>query len=631
MKNIIQFGFVKGPHENIKLDTYFRPLVDEINDLNANGGTMFEFYDGEKRRVMVHIVWIGGDSPAVAKVGGLKGVNGVSPCRICDILGHWLAEALHCYSPSRVKLLREGDSGVRIKRYYDPANLSLRVVEQSESTFRILQDMSLTKRRRDRIAKATGITGRTVLYDLPSIVPFESFPLDIMHLIYNIGKDFLVLWKGLHAHFKPGDPDNDFIISREGWKVIDAELCELGKGTSQSWFGRRPRDTSKFENWKAEEFKTFFLIYAPVVLEGHIFPKYLEGVKMLSSLFDLCFRPQLTKEDLERISSGALLFFNHFENDYFKFIESRARLCKSTIHALLHLAETVRRCGPLVLCNQFDMERINGYAKNRLNATVKAAESLTEGAKLSESNKLLQGEHFAVSDEVDPRSDEEVQDDNDVENDTNCTSSFKSGKFENLSSTFSRHFRVRELMVKYAMRAKNISQDAARASMQDEEYNLVGRAKVKCGEGTVVFGSRYLGRKNRKRANYYVVAGFEEDENKFEVFYGQVLFFIQYEFRFSTGTEKRDLFVGEWISGLMTNDMEHLFTENRGSRLFRQRSVEDISVILHGFGILEHRHSGKNRKCTYILDPQLRIHHLLDLDKASPDGMNRVAYGVHWD
>ena len=122
------------------------------------------------------------------------------------------------------------------------------MVEQSESTFHILQDMSLTKRRRDGIARVTGITGRTAIYDLPSIVPFEPFPLDRIILRYNIGKDLLVLWKSLHDHFKPGDPDNDFIIYREGWKVIDAELCELGKGTSQSWFGRRPRDTSNFGN-----------------------------------------------------------------------------------------------------------------------------------------------------------------------------------------------------------------------------------------------------------------------------------------------------------------------------------------------------------------------------------------------
>ena len=88
MKNIIHFSFVKGRYENITLDTYFRPLVDEISELNAYGGTMFELYDGEKRGVMVHIVWIGGDSPAVPEVGGLKGVNGVSPCRFCDILGH---------------------------------------------------------------------------------------------------------------------------------------------------------------------------------------------------------------------------------------------------------------------------------------------------------------------------------------------------------------------------------------------------------------------------------------------------------------------------------------------------------------------------------------------------------------
>lgn len=61
---------------------------------------------------------------------------------------------------------------------------------------------------------------------------------------------------------------------------------------------------------------------------------------------------------------------------------------------LSHVRDNVLRCGPLVNCSQFWVERFIEFTKGRLNARSKAAQSMTESAKLLEGYKLFYDEHF---------------------------------------------------------------------------------------------------------------------------------------------------------------------------------------------------------------------------------------------
>lgn len=54
LKNLIPFGFVKGPKEPVLLDTFFQPLVEEIAEINAGGESLMRFFDGSMRKVRVH-------------------------------------------------------------------------------------------------------------------------------------------------------------------------------------------------------------------------------------------------------------------------------------------------------------------------------------------------------------------------------------------------------------------------------------------------------------------------------------------------------------------------------------------------------------------------------------------------
>ena len=79
VKNVIPFGFIPGPNEPIDLQSFLDSLVAEVEETNRHGGFEFLFYDGVRRRVRVHVVWFGGDLPAVKKASGIRVImeNGI--------------------------------------------------------------------------------------------------------------------------------------------------------------------------------------------------------------------------------------------------------------------------------------------------------------------------------------------------------------------------------------------------------------------------------------------------------------------------------------------------------------------------------------------------------------------------
>ncbi|PXF41844.1 hypothetical protein BWQ96_08423 [Gracilariopsis chorda] len=202
--------------------------------------------------------------------------------------------------------------------------------------------------------RATGINENSILFSLPNILPYTSFPIDIMHLFYNIGKDMIRLW------LTPGKP---YSLTKLSVKEIDEELMRFGGGVP-SQMASHPRPLS----WR-----------------------------MFVELVDICWLPTLKKRDVERLQHLALGFYRHVEQQYFREDPERIQLCNYTIHLLLHLAEGVFESGPPVGYSQYWMERYIGWVLGRMNAINLAAASLMNDAKFVEANKSF----FRVSVEND--------------------------------------------------------------------------------------------------------------------------------------------------------------------------------------------------------------------------------------
>ena len=331
LKNMLPLAFIPGPTEPKNLQSFFEPFIREIEDTNEGDGVEFTFFDGVTRRIRLHILWFAGDLPAVKKLSGIKGHNGKRPCRFCLIAGIWSEAHRHSYYSSKMREDEYSD----IITLFDAENLPLRTVEESLTTISELAE--LTGRSRTDQQIATGITQGSVVFRLPSIIPYASFPIDIMHLFYNIGKDMIRLWCS--------EGNEAFVLSRGAIRTIDEEPYAFGDGIA-SQMRCRPRPLRLYKDWKFAEVKEFILSYSLVVLDGILPEQFLSGSANFVALVDLCWRPVLEEQDIVEIGHLSRKFVAHFESDYYQYDRDRIYMCKYVFHLLLHLEDTIRECGP---------------------------------------------------------------------------------------------------------------------------------------------------------------------------------------------------------------------------------------------------------------------------------------------
>ncbi|PXF47279.1 hypothetical protein BWQ96_02892 [Gracilariopsis chorda] len=134
----------------------------------------------------------------------------------------------------------------------------------------------------------------------------------------NITRDLMEIWKGENLHLsRLHGEQQEYVMSQEGWKLVDEELLVLGQGTCYSLFGARPRITTTYASWKGSECRQFILHYCLIVLDGFLPVRYLKGAQHFSWLFNLCGRPALSQRDVFDMKRHAVAFVHHMEQDYY--------------------------------------------------------------------------------------------------------------------------------------------------------------------------------------------------------------------------------------------------------------------------------------------------------------------------
>ncbi len=90
-ENIILVGFLLGPNNSEDLDSFLRPLVEEMKLLlksfdNVIDGCIEDAENHEcKFTLRCTIIFVAADSPAMAKLMANNGTNAYSYCRACEI------------------------------------------------------------------------------------------------------------------------------------------------------------------------------------------------------------------------------------------------------------------------------------------------------------------------------------------------------------------------------------------------------------------------------------------------------------------------------------------------------------------------------------------------------------------
>ena len=232
-----------------------------------DGGFKVCFPDGVHRKVRIHLVWFTTDLAALGKVGGgVNGVNGKHPCRICWLHGCYVQECKHYYFPSW--LYDENQEGGK-RIYYRARSTRSRSEQEIERIYLKLESASSATQRR-AISTETGIKERSVLCNVPTMIPFRCFPPDIMHLIYNVQKELL------HHHLSCSS--DGFAVRSNEVGFLEEELLNFGMGISEQVVAR-PKLLTRYTSWKAADHKAFTLSYALTLFDGYISKECLDGLE----------------------------------------------------------------------------------------------------------------------------------------------------------------------------------------------------------------------------------------------------------------------------------------------------------------------------------------------------------------
>lgn len=136
------------------------------------------------------------------------------------------------------------------KVYYDPRNLPLRNLPDIEDTFVRLAS-ARNNAERDRIGRHTGIKGRSLLFSIPCMRPYDCFPVDIMHLFYSV--------QGRLLELHLGDDEEEFALSEAQIRTLDQELVSFRDDISGQ-LAPKTRPLSVATSWKAKARKDFTLL-----------------------------------------------------------------------------------------------------------------------------------------------------------------------------------------------------------------------------------------------------------------------------------------------------------------------------------------------------------------------------------
>jgi hypothetical protein len=311
LDNVLPLGVIPGPKKPHDADSFLWPLLKELYKLTI-GVRAFDSLSGRLFLLCAFLILVFGDIPAVSMLMRMKGHNGISPCRMCEVTGLHVpaSQATTHYVPlDRSNYPNLSPTDILA---YDPSNLPLRSHTQLLEQANEVQG-ALTNAEAERLAKQYGIKGLPLLSCLPSLEFPTSFPYDFMHLIWeNLVKNLVLHWTG---EFKGLDAGlEDYSFSKAIWEAIGGAAAAYGT-TIPSAFGSRVPNTATHRSQYTAEMWSFWTLYLGPVLLRRCFrrPKYYTHFICLVRLLNICLQFEITDNEIEEVRIGFVEWVKEYE------------------------------------------------------------------------------------------------------------------------------------------------------------------------------------------------------------------------------------------------------------------------------------------------------------------------------
>jgi hypothetical protein len=308
-ENVLFLGVIPGPNKPKDFDSFLWPLIEELLVLEGPGVDAWDAVARETFRLHAHLLLVFGDIPAVSMAMRMKGHNGFSPCRYCEIKG-----VKNSDGPYYVPLDRSNHPSSRAPGQtlrYDPLHLPMRTHAKMMDQAREIQ-MAPTQSRSNSLATECGIKGIPLLSYLSSISFPSSFPFDFMHLMWeNVVKNLFMLWTGKYKGMGTGTGN---------YSISDADLKEIGKLSEAAGahipyvFGPRPPDVSADKVQWTADLRSFWTTHlAPPLLKDRLPEPYFRHFVELVRLINICHEFDMDRSNIQELRDGFARWVTRYE------------------------------------------------------------------------------------------------------------------------------------------------------------------------------------------------------------------------------------------------------------------------------------------------------------------------------
>lgn len=301
------------------MSEFFEPFLKEMRSIIQSGGIHVE-HNGEIHRFMPLIVSACCDLPAKSDVQGLTGHSGRFACGYC----------LHPGVPIK--------SATKTTIRYVNGEYELRNHTQFIDTYRIQTQMKF-------VNPTNGIRKLSCFIAVENFDMVYGFAIDHMHIELNMMRKMCGLWLDSSNHKQP------YYIQKKNQILLSKRLLEI-KPTSE--ISRKPRSIFARADFKANELRSLMLFYFPFALNGLLDARYVRHFRLFSSAMYLLLKEKISNDEINEAEKKLNQFVEEFEILYGK------HNVTINLHLLKHLANLVRKLGPLWAQSAYGFEATNG-------------------------------------------------------------------------------------------------------------------------------------------------------------------------------------------------------------------------------------------------------------------------------
>ncbi|KAG2212136.1 hypothetical protein INT45_010986 [Circinella minor] len=313
-QNMIQVCIPPGPNKASDLFSFLDPVLKELKDLCKNG--MVIRMDSGDVMLKAHLLFIGGDIPAMAKMAGHAGHTHYHGCRFF--------------------------TGRHNRRRPKP-------VIRRAHTYRTVD-------------KHLGQNKVCPFAELPTFYGATFFPIDIMHLLGpGIGKQ---LWSIIQGTY--GTDNCPLYLPNATQELIGARIAASRNLTPSSFSGDCGDLSFQSGFYRAVDWIHFVLYIVPtIVLELYVDPATCKALIDLSTIYRYAFSREIDKDGISCLRNAVKYWIKWLEDQVNSGNISPAVFTINQ-HYLTHLCKTIERNGPLPYLAAFNMERAIGEIKKRV-------------------------------------------------------------------------------------------------------------------------------------------------------------------------------------------------------------------------------------------------------------------------